>query len=571
MESLAIGTRIHKVAATKTSCALVHNGIVTNYAELKALLVMKGYAFESETDTEVIAKLTKYLYDSEISSGRGAPPFPQLMMQVAALCHGASAVVVKSRLYPGEIVAFKRGSPLIVAVKRPDDAAESSRLGQVGQTEADGPCEIFLASDSSAIAEHTRHVVFVEDDDIIHIVGSSIKFYNQARMAESKSMLPEQRQLHELEIQLENLSKGNYNHFMQKEIFEQPESLVNSMRGRVNFENHTISLGGFNLNKHVLRNARRLIFIACGTSLHSCLAVRPLFDELSRVPVCVENASDFLDRLPPVFRDDVCFFVSQSGETADVLRALEYCRDKSAVLAGFTNVVGSTISRMTNFGSHLNCGTEIGVASTKAYTSQIVVMSLVALMLSEDFVSLAKRRLDVIDGLHRLSSDVAECLRMTDQAIQRLALKWKDAKSVLVLGRGFQYATCLEAALKIKELTYVHTEGINCGELKHGPLALIDENMPVIVVATHDSLIDRSKSAIQQIRARNGRPVVLVSQKDDEIAALADEMIVVPQTLDCLQTIVNIVPLQLLAYHLAVVRGCNVDCPRNLAKSVTTQ
>jgi glucosamine--fructose-6-phosphate aminotransferase (isomerizing) len=332
-----------------------------------------------------------------------------------------------------------------------------------------------------------------------------------------------------------------------------------------------VKLGGFNTNKRLLQFARRLLFIACGTSLNACLAVRGTFDELCNLPVQVENSSDFLDRRPPIFRDDVCIFVSQSGETADTLRALEYCRDNGAILVGFTNVVGSSISRQTMFGAHLNAGPEIGVASTKAYTSQIITMTLLALLLSEDLVSKQQRRKEIVQGLFHLPMLISQTLATTDGKILALAKKLKDAPSVITLGRGFQYATCLEAALKIKELSYVHTEGMNSGELKHGPLALIDENLPVIMMCTKDSLLDRSLSAAQQVKARKGRPIAIVSQSDAEIEAVADEIIVVPQSIDCLQGIVNIVPMQLLAYHMALLRGNNVDCPRNLAKSVTTQ
>ena len=553
---------------------VVHNGIMTNFAETKKFLMDKGFTFKSETDTEVIAALTKYLFDARVKEGV-TPRFDELIMEVMELTQGAYAMVFTSIHYPNQLAACKKGSPMILGYRHgPADGVKAAGGKGVdvpvrhgGAEVIDGPMEVFLASDSSAIAEHTKNVVYLEDDDLVLIEPGKIQYFNKG----TNRGQPEPRAVQQLEIELEHLSKGKFRHFMQKEIFEQTESVVNSMRGRLNFNTGKVSLGGFNNQRRTLRNAQRLMFISCGTSLNACLAVRPLFDELSQLPVCVENASDFLDRQPPVFRDDVCIFVSQSGETADTLRVLEYCREYGAVLVGFTNTVGSSISRQTHFGAHLNCGVEVGVASTKAFTSQIVTMSLLALQLSEDSLSLTNRRMEIVKELSLLSSKVAETLKLVDSKMAELAERLKDAKSVLVLGRGYQYASCVEAALKIKELTYIHTEGINSGELKHGPLALIDENIPVIVMGTKDALIDRARSAIQQIRARKGRPIAIISEDDPEIEAVADTIIKVPQTVDCLQAVINVVPMQLLAYHLAVARNNNVDCPRNLAKSVTTQ
>jgi glucosamine--fructose-6-phosphate aminotransferase (isomerizing) len=544
--------------------AVVHNGIMTNFAEVKQFLKGQGKTFRSETDTEVIAALASYLYAKQAECGK-APTFVQLVMEVMDLTHGAYAMVFQSPHYPGQLVACKKGSPLIVGIKR--EGQETTHLGDDSTT----PTQFYFASDISALVDHTKNVVYLEDDDVAAIKDGKLHFFNKARNADFQKMLPELRVVHQVLVELEHLSKGEYKHFMQKEIFEQSESVMNTMRGRINFESLKVSMGGFNDKKELLRTARRLLFISCGTSLNSCLAIRPLFDELVGIPVSVENSSDFIDRRPKVFRDDVCLFVSQSGETADTLRALEYCAQKGATLVGFVNVVGSSISRSTHFGAHLNAGVEIGVASTKAYTSQIVTMSLLALMMCDDTISVAARRQSIIHHLSSLSTDIQTCLKTVDKQVESLARRLKDAKSVLVLGRGYQYATCLEAALKIKELTYIHTEGINSGELKHGPLALIDENIPVIIIATRDGLIDRARSAVQQIRARKCRPIVILSEEDPEIAEHAEEIIRVPATADCLQSIINIIPMQLLAYHLALARGNNVDCPRNLAKSVTTQ
>lgn len=556
----------HPHSSNEFEISVVHNGIMTNYAEVKKLLQDKGYHFTSDTDTEVIAVMAQFLKlkQPELS-------FPQLAMEVMEIVGGAYALVLKSSKYfPGELVACKRGSPLIVGVKK----AEVEETTYTNSSPRGGEVfsELFVSSDASALAEHTNRVVYLNDDDVVHFAHGQATFFNKARSEDFKKLRSEARELDLLEIAVESMSKGSFAHFMAKEIHEQTESVMNSMRGRVNFQSHKVMMGGFSdKNVETICSSRRVVFIACGTSLNSCLAVRPLFDELLQLPISVENASDFLDRRPHVFRDDVCIFVSQSGETADTLRALEYCQAKGATLVGFTNTVGSSISRLTNFGAHLNCGVEVGVASTKAYTSQIVVMALTALLLSEDSRRLLPRREEIIDGLSCLSANIAECLRMTSDKVKSLAKKLVAAKSVLVLGRGYQYSTCVESALKIKELTYIHTEGINSGELKHGPLALIDENIPVIIFCTADAQLDRARSAIQQVKARKGKPIAIISEPDEEVELAAEDVIRVPKTVDCLQCIVNIVPMQLLAYELAVLRGNNVDCPRNLAKSVTTQ
>ena len=534
---------------------------MTNFSETKQFLKSKGFTFSSDTDTEVIAVLAQYLYEKSNPS-----TFAQLAMEIMDVVQGAYALVLKSSHFPNELIGCRRGSPLVVGIKQ---ATNTDTHAGVSPGE---PFEVFVSSDPSAIAEHTNRVVYLEDEDLIHVTENAVHFFNKSRTDDFQNHRSELREMLELEIELESLSKGHYAHFMLKEINEQVDSVRNSMRGRINFTTEIARLGGFTPH-HVesIRLARRIVFISCGTSLNSCLAVRPTFDQLQNVPVVVENASDFLDRSPRIFRNDVCFFVSQSGETADTLRAFEYCKERGAIVVGFTNVVGSTISRLTEFGAHLNAGVEIGVASTKAYTSQIVTLTIVALILAGDSIALAPRRQEIIRGLASLSDHIRECIVGTEKKVIEIAHKLKDAKSVLVLGRGYQYATCLEAALKIKELTYVHTEGINAGELKHGPLALIDEYIPVIILCTKDSLVDRARSAIQQVHARKGKPIAIVSEADAEVESLVDDVIRVPATVDCLQSIVNIVPLQLLAYHLAVLRGNNVDCPRNLAKSVTTQ
>jgi len=342
------------------------------------------------------------------------------------------------------------------------------------------------------------------------------------------------------------------------------------MRGRVNFESHKVTLGGLKAYLATIRRCRRIVFSACGTSYHSCLATRAIFEELTEIPVSVELASDFLDRKTPIFRDDVCVFVSQSGETADTILALRYCLERGALCLGITNTVGSTISRETHCGVHINAGPEIGVASTKAYTSQFIALVMMAIQLSEDRSSMTQRRNDIIEELKKLSEHIKQVLSI-DKELHQLAkdVLYKE-KSLLIMGRGFQNATCLEGALKIKEVSYMHSEGILAGELKHGPLALIDENMPVILIMTKDSLYPKVQSALQQVTARKGQPIIICNDGDEGIESQY-KTIRVPQTVDCLQGLLTIIPLQLLSYHLAVLHGVDVDFPRNLAKSVTVE
>ncbi|RKP33555.1 hypothetical protein BJ085DRAFT_43319 [Dimargaris cristalligena] len=364
--------------------------------------------------------------------------------------------------------------------------------------------------------------------------------------------------------------KGEFDSFMQKEIYEQPESVVNTMRGRVHFESNQVNLGGLRAYLPHIRRCRRIVFIACGTSYHSCIATRQLFEELTEIPISAELASDFLDRRCPIFRDDVCIFISQSGETADTILAMRYCLERGALCVGITNTVGSTISRESHCGVHLNAGPEIGVASTKAYTSQYIALVMMALQLGDDRVSMVERRKDIIQGLQQLPAKIKEVLKLDDQLQQLAQNVLHKEKSLLILGRGLQNATCLEGALKIKEISYMHSEGILAGELKHGPLALIDENMPVILIMTKDSLYPKVRSALEQVTARRGAPIVICNQGDTNLSG-EYRTIPVPEVVDSLQGILNIIPLQLLSYHLAVLNGVDVDFPRNLAKSVTVE
>eukprot|EP00667_Euglena_gracilis_P004860 EG_transcript_4891 len=552
---------------------IVHNGIITNYDVLRKLLEGKGYVFLSETDTEVIAKLCKYLWDQH----GGDVMFTQLVMEVISELDGAFALLFKSKHFPGDIIACKRGSPLILGIRQEEQPDFTLNPAQVVESHPEQ--EIFFASDASAIVEHTRKVIYLEDEDVVYVHKGRVMMYHSDRA--TRKLVAQLKQVNTLELELESIMKGNFEHFMLKEIFEQPESLANTMRGRVAFADGCIKLGGLIGHVDTVRRSRRLLMFACGTSYHSALAVRIAIEELTDIPVALELASDFQDRTPPIYRDDVCCFISQSGETKDTLNALEYCLAKGAFTIGFTNTVGSSIARKTNCGVHLNAGAEIGVASTKAYTSQIVALLMFALLISNNRVSMRKRRQAIMQAMGQLPRHVEQVLAL-DPEIKKIAEELTHSRSMLVMGRGYQYGTCLEGALKIKEISYIHTEGIHSGELCHGPLALVSENVPVVMVCTSDlpyvgAPPPPSASApygqvswiLDQVLRRKGKPIVIIDREDPEVEQRAFKALRVPQTLDCLQTVVNIVPLQLLSYHLAVLRGQNVDCPRNLAKSVT--
>jgi len=426
---------------------------------------------------------------------------------------------------------------------------------------------IFFASDASAIIEHTKQVIFLEDGDVAGVLDGGLSIH---RLKKSRTNEPQTRAVLSLQMEMQQIMKGNYSSFMQKEIFEQPESVVNTMRGRMLWDEKRVVLGGLMEHINDIKRCRRIIIIACGTSFHSALATRQLLEEMTELPVMVELASDFLDRKTPIFRDDVCFFVSQSGETADTLMALQYCKNRGSLTVGITNTVGSSISRLTECGVHINAGPEIGVASTKAYTSQFVAFVMFALMMSEDRLSKRDRYNSIYTALQELPARIKEVLAL-DSEIKKMSESLHHNKSLLVMGRGFNYATCLEGALKIKEITYMHSEGILAGELKHGPLALVDVNMPIIMIIAKDQVYSKLQNALQQVVARHGRPIVICEEGDQDCAKYASHLLQVPHTVDCLQGILNIIPLQLLSFHIAQLKGLDVDFPRNLAKSVTVE
>jgi len=620
----------HRSDASNTF-VVIHNGIVTNYMDIKKFLITKGYTdFESETDTEVIAKLALYIYNEQPSI-----TFQKLVETLIDMVDGAFAFLFKSSKFPDEVIATRRGSPLLVAIKSrmemlteyfpilyssdmiaparpvaqsgdlPNGAAAASNgvpvprtVSPSGTTASVGagefklggmePVEYFFASDASAVIEHTNKVIYLEDGDIAHVDNAG--GLHIVRTKKKHANEKEVRHVTELQLSLEQIMKGAYDTYMEKEIMEQPDSVVNTMRGRINFETGQVKLGGLVEYLDDIRRSRRLIMIACGTSYHSALATRQILEELSELPVMVELASDFLDRSTPIFRDDVCFFISQSGETADSLMALRYCKKRGALCVGVTNTVGSSISRETSCGIHINAGPEIGVASTKAYTSQIISLIMFALLISSDRLSMQERRKEIMAELKTLPSKIQKVLDLRD-SLKELADNYYHEKSFLIMGRGYNYATCLEGALKIKEITYMHSEGIMSGELKHGPLALVDSTMPIIMIAVQDSVYIKCQNALEQVTTRGGWPIVICEEDDVKLEQILLKnketsqnqskaagktvrepiLVKVPRTVDCLAGILTVIPFQLLSLFIAEKSGRNVDCPRNLAKSVTVE
>uniref|UniRef100_A0A0K0EV37 glutamine--fructose-6-phosphate transaminase (isomerizing) n=1 Tax=Strongyloides venezuelensis TaxID=75913 RepID=A0A0K0EV37_STRVS len=582
---------------------VVHNGIITNYKEIKEYLMKRNNTtFESETDTEVIAKFIKHLSDKYPNF-----TFRQLAETVIQQLEGAFALALKSTKFPGELVVARRGSPLLIGIKSvsnltakkvsvsvtkglPLKGIESletmisknidnnlqnkdikdSSINIITPIDRTNDCiEFFIASDASAIIEHTKQVIFLEDNDIATISDGELNIYKIKQNGDIDNGV-ETRIIHMLNMELQQIMKGSFTTFMQKEIFEQPDSVINTMRGRV-LSDDKVVLGGIKEYVDDIKRCRRLILIACGTSYNSAIACRQIMEELTELPVILELASDFLDRETPIFRDDVCMFISQSGETADTLNALRYCKPKGALIIGITNTVGSSICRESHCGVHINAGPEIGVASTKAYTSQIISLIMFALSLSDDRISKVDRRLKIIKHLKKLPEDIKNILKL-DSDLREIAKKIYKEKSLLIMGRGYNFATCLEGALKIKELSYMHCEGIMSGELKHGPLAMVDETLSIVMIICSDKVYSRSLNAFQQVKARGGHPVVIV----DESVNVEDlegykKIIKVPRTVDCLQSILTVIPLQILSFHIAELNGLNVDRPRNLAKSVTVE
>ena len=518
--------------------AIIHNGIIENYAELKANLQEKGVTFKSDTDTEVVVQLVEYIMNVKQVDLLTA-------VRVAlSMVIGAYAIAIIDKRDPQQIVAARKQSPLVVGI---------------------GDDEFFLGSDASPIIEYTDKVVYLEDENIAVIrLGHELKVV---------SLLGEEQQLavKTVDIDLGQIEKGGYPHFMLKEIFEQPECLTNCMRGRVNIKGDHVTLSALIDHRRQLLSAKRVLIVACGTSWHAGLIGKQLIESFCRIPVEVEYASEFRYRNPVVGKDDVVIAISQSGETADTLAAVQLAKERGAFIYGICNAIGSSIPRATDTGTYIHVGPEIGVASTKAFTGQVTVLTMIALAMGEARGTIDRDEyLKVVKGLNEIPDKIREVLKSNDR-VKDLARIFTYAHNFLYLGRGFSYPVALEGALKLKEISYIHAEGYPAAEMKHGPIALIDSDMPVVVIATHNAMYEKVLSNIQEIKARKGRVIALVSKGDKTISAIADEVIELPDVQECLEPLVATVPLQLLAYHVAVCKGMDVDQPRNLAKSVTVE
>jgi glucosamine--fructose-6-phosphate aminotransferase (isomerizing) len=518
--------------------ALIHNGIIENYATLKAELSQRGHSFKSDTDTEVLTHLIE-----EIRKNAKVELAEAVRLALTQVI-GAYAIVVVSQDDPDVLIGAKKGSPMVVGIGRD---------------------EYYIASDATPIVEYTKNVVYLEDEEVVEVrPGKELRI----RSIQNEEKTP---YVQELEMQLEALEKGGYPHFMLKEIYEQPRSIADSMRGRIHPDTGTVSLGGILDYEQKILNAKRIIIIGCGTSWHAGLVGEYLIEDLARIPVEVEYASEFRYRNPIINEDDVVLAISQSGETADTLAAIELAKSKGATILGICNVVGSSIPRATHAGSYTHAGPEIGVASTKAFTAQVTVLTLIALRLAHRKGTLTESRYhQILNGLAGIPAMVKDMLK-SDAQTRYIAQTFKDARNFLYLGRGYNFPVALEGALKLKEISYIHAEGYPAAEMKHGPIALIDEEMPVVVIATKRGSYEKVLSNIQEVKARKGRIIAIVSEGDEHAAALADHIIEIPETEEELVPLLASIPLQLLAYHIAVLRGCNVDQPRNLAKSVTVE
>ena len=519
--------------------AIIHNGIIENYATLKEGLIKRGHSFSSDTDTEVLVHLIEDIMEHTkldlLNSVRAA------LSQV----NGAYAIVILSQHHPEHIIAARKGSPLVV-----------------GLGEERG--EFFFASDATPIVEYTKRVIYLNDGDIAAVENGELTVTTIDNEIQSPYV-------HELEMNLEQLEKGGYEHFMLKEIFEQPKSIYDSFRGRFDAANGEFMMRSVQEYGDKLRNIKRLVIIGCGTSWHAGLVAEYIFEDLARVPVEVEYASEFRYRNPVIYNDDLIIAISQSGETADTLAAMELAKQKGATVFGVCNVVGSSIPRLSHAGAYTHAGPEIGVASTKAFTAQVTVLTLLALAMAKAKGSLSSSRItEILAELETIPSKIEKALGLNDSIVE-LSKQYKDAHNFLFLGRGYNFPVALEGALKLKEISYIHAEGYPAAEMKHGPIALIDENMPVVVIATKSEHYEKVVSNIQEVKARKGKVIAIVTEDDRNLDSMVDHVIEVPETMEGFSPLINTVPLQLLSYHIAVMRGCNVDQPRNLAKSVTVE
>jgi glucosamine--fructose-6-phosphate aminotransferase (isomerizing) len=523
-------------SATK-KLAMIHNGIIENYATLKKDLIRKGHTFLSDTDTEVFIHFIEDIYEKEDCS------LDEAVRLALTKVVGAYAIVVMSLDNPTMLIAARKGSPLVLGV---------------------GKGEFFMASDATPIIEYTNEVVYLNDQEIALVNNGVLTIKNVAN-------LPLTPYIQTIDMELEALEKGGYEHFMLKEIFEQPRSILDCLRGRMDSSSNRLILGGLREYINKLVNADRILIIACGTSWHAGLTAEYFFEEFCRIPTEVEYASEFRYRNPIIREGDVVIAISQSGETADTLAAIDLAKSKGAIIFGVCNVVGSSIPRATHAGAYTHAGPEIGVASTKAFTAQLTVLNMIALIIAHTKGSISDQRFhEMLVEFESIPAKVEKVLLLNDQ-IKTIAAEFKDVQNFLYLGRGYNFPVALEGALKLKEISYIHAEGYPAAEMKHGPIALIDKEMPVVFIATKDSSYEKVVSNIQEVKARKGRVIAVVTEGDTLIPTMAEFVIEVPATAESLMPMVSVVPLQLLSYHIAVMRGCNVDQPRNLAKSVTVE
>ncbi len=513
--------------------AVAHNGIIENFGALRIQLEKRGHRFRSQTDSEVLAHLINDQYEGNLE---------EAVQRALKLVEGTYGIAVVHADEPGKVVGARRGSPLVVGV---------------------GQGENYVASDVAAILGHTRQVIYLDDWEMVVLTPDRIRtmnIYNQA--------VP--KEIEEITWSLEQIQKGGYPHYMIKEIFEQPETIHNAFRGRILPESGDVKLGGIKLTDWELRNLRRIIILGCGTSWHAGLVGEYMLEEYARIPVEVEYASEFRYRSPIIEPGTVCLVVSQSGETIDTLEAMREAKRRGAKIIGITNVVGSTIARESECGVYIHAGPEIGVASTKAFTSQVTILALLTLLLGRRASIGADFGMRILSELRQIPAKIQQILNQSD-AVMRIAEVYHQHSNFLYLGRGYNFPIALEGALKLKEISYIHAEGYPAAEMKHGPIALIDPNMPVVVICTRDGSYEKIKGNVQEVRARHGKIISVVTEGDEEIAELSDHVITIPPTLDLLTPLLSVIPLQLLAYHIAVLRGEDVDQPRNLAKAVTVE
>lgn len=517
--------------------AIIHNGIIENYDALKKELMLNGHTFKSETDTEVLIHFIEYIQQQD---GYSLEEAVRIALNRVV---GAYAIVIISADEPDMLIAARKGSPLVLGL---------------------GKDEFFLASDATPIIEYANEVVYLNDDEVCVIRDNkfTIKDLND---------VPTNPHIQTLDIELEAIEKGGFDSFMLKEIYEQPKSISDCMRGRLNIDTHTLMLGGLQEYTEQLVNANRIIIIACGTSWHAGLVAEYIFEDLCRIPVEVEYASEFRYRNPVINKGDIVIAISQSGETADTLAAIELAKSKGAIVLGVCNVVGSSIARASHAGAYTHAGPEIGVASTKAFTAQLTVLNMIALMVArkKETINEEKYRALLLE-MSEIPQKVEKALALNSH-IEYISGSYKDATNAIYLGRGYNFPVALEGALKLKEISYIHAEGYPAAEMKHGPIALIDEEMPVVIIATKDNSYEKIVSNIQEVKARKGQVIAIVTEGDELIASMADHVLEVPATSQLLMPLIAVIPLQLLSYHIAVMRGCNVDQPRNLAKSVTVE